>query len=163
MEIVMEAVCAKCGEEMDLFTPRFIVESRCQTVLTGSCCLKSLLGKNTCHANKLTENHLNIQELSSETFASEQEPLNCIFTTQWSRVTWYVQVSVCVHFVVFRKWSMNVVGVCSCGNWSCWGGRGLILGQGWIGGRWWGQCEGKGHCYIHKQRACFDKVKPMLD
>lgn len=121
---------SKCGEEMDLFTPRFIVESWCQTVLTGSCCLKSLLGKNTCHANKLTENHLNIQELSSETFASEQEPLNCIFTTQWSRVTWCVQVSVCVHFVVFRKWSMNVVGVCSCGNWSCWGGAGADFGTG---------------------------------
>lgn len=36
------------------------------------------------------------------------------------------------------------------------------MGQGWIGGRWWGESEGKGQCYIHKQRACFVHAQDQM-
>ncbi len=57
----------------------------------------------------------------------------------------------------WMSWVLVVVGT-EAGEW----GLGVILGEGWIGGRWWGEFEGKGRCYIHKQRACFVLSKDQM-
>lgn len=55
------------------------------------------------------------------------------------RVTRCVHGSVCTHFVVFRKWSVNVVGVGVVGTRAARWGLGVILGQELISVCWWGQ------------------------
>lgn len=59
---------------------------------------------------------------------------------------------------------MNVVGVdIVVGTEASVWGLEVILGQGWIGGCWRGEFEGKGHCYTPKQRLYFVHSKDQME